>query len=428
MTIGRNSRYLSKEALRMAVKVAKGGKNVDRYKEAVACLEYVSSQDPSGFAELDVEWIEAREKQVKQETDKLEHELKGYKNNLIKESIRMGNEDLGAFYYEIGDLANANKAYTRMREYCTTPKHVSEMELKLLLVAAAQDNWMAVQAHAYKIQNLVQAPAEKILLDAPLQAALGLANMCTSQYKTAATHFLAVDPSLVAEFASTDSSISKFTHQLLTPNDIAVYGGLTALASLSAADLRVRALDQGTSFRTYLELEPAVRRAVACFVAAKYPGVLAALAAYRTDYLLDIHLRRHVHALHAAIRKKCLIEHCRPFSHVRVDALATAFATPVEDMRTELLELIGAGSLEARLDLVDDTLVASVRDRRAGAYAKALAMAADHERSLKLRLFNISMQNAGLVVQGKPNAQNSQGSQSGKQMAGGNGGQGRRRD
>jgi len=428
MTIGRNSRYLGKEALRMGVQEAKRGKNVEKYKEAVACLAYISPKDSSGLAELDAEWVGAREKQVKQETDKLEHELKGYKNNLIKESIRMGNEDLGAFYYEIGDLANANKAYTRMREYCTTPKHVSEMELKLLLVAAAQDNWMAVQAHAYKIQNLVQAPAEKMLLDAPLQAALGLANMCTSQYKTAATHFLAVNPTLVAEFASTESSISRFTHQLLTPNDIAVYGGLTALASLSAAELRARALDQGTSFRTYLELEPAVRRAVACFVAAKYPGVLAALAAYRTDYLLDIHLRRHVYALHAAIRKKCLIEHCHPFSHVRVDALASAFDTSVEDMRSELLELIGAGSLEARLDLVDDTLVASVSDRRAGTHAKALAMAAEHERSLKLKLFKLSMQNAGLVVETKPNAQTSQGSQPGKQIGSGNGGQARRRD
>lgn len=314
----------------------------------------------------------------------------------------MGNEDLGAFYHEIGDLANANKAYTRMREYCTTPKHVTEMELKLLLVAAAQDNWMAVQSHAYKVQNLVLAPAEKALLEAPLQAALGLANMCISQYRNAAFHFLAVDPSLATDFANSTTSATIFTRQLLTPNDIAVYGGLTALAALSVTELNSRALDQSSPFRAYLELEPAIRRAVACFATAKYPAALAALAAYRTDHLLDIHLRRHVMALHSTIRKKCLVEHCRPFSRVRVDALASAFDTPVDDLRAELLDLIGAETLDARLDLVDDTLQANTTDRRAAGHAKALRMAAEHEHNLKLRLFKISMQNAGLVVESKP--------------------------
>ena len=35
---------------------------------------------------------------------KLESDLVAYKNQLIKESIRMGNNDLGDFYYNRGDL------------------------------------------------------------------------------------------------------------------------------------------------------------------------------------------------------------------------------------------------------------------------------------------------------------------------------------
>lgn len=37
----------------------------------------------------DTEWVDRMRKVVKAETDRLEHELKGYKNNLIKESIRV---------------------------------------------------------------------------------------------------------------------------------------------------------------------------------------------------------------------------------------------------------------------------------------------------------------------------------------------------
>jgi COP9 signalosome complex subunit 1 len=39
--------------------------------------------------QADSAWIEKKDKQNKAETTRLEHELKGYKNNLIKESIRV---------------------------------------------------------------------------------------------------------------------------------------------------------------------------------------------------------------------------------------------------------------------------------------------------------------------------------------------------
>lgn len=40
-------------------------------------------------AVLDNDWVERTQKLVRAETDRLEHELRGYKNNLIKESIRV---------------------------------------------------------------------------------------------------------------------------------------------------------------------------------------------------------------------------------------------------------------------------------------------------------------------------------------------------
>lgn len=41
------------------------------------------------MASLDTDWMERAAKQVAAETERLEIELKGYKNNLIKESIRV---------------------------------------------------------------------------------------------------------------------------------------------------------------------------------------------------------------------------------------------------------------------------------------------------------------------------------------------------
>lgn len=49
-------------------------------------------------------WIQQTEEHAVQLQQKLESDLVAYKNQLIKESIRMGNNDLGDFYYNRGDL------------------------------------------------------------------------------------------------------------------------------------------------------------------------------------------------------------------------------------------------------------------------------------------------------------------------------------
>lgn len=87
--IGKCSTILSLDALRLAVAEAKSGKDVERYELAVEALGQATPNDPD--AVLDQRWVDVAKQTVRAETDKLEHELKGYKNNLIKESIRVGS-------------------------------------------------------------------------------------------------------------------------------------------------------------------------------------------------------------------------------------------------------------------------------------------------------------------------------------------------
>ena len=85
--IGTCSSYLSTEALKAAIAEAKSSKDVLRYERAVAALAEVAPKE--GEAIPDIEWIDRTNKVVKSEMDRLEQELKGYKRNLIKESIRV---------------------------------------------------------------------------------------------------------------------------------------------------------------------------------------------------------------------------------------------------------------------------------------------------------------------------------------------------
>jgi len=90
-TIAGSSRYLGVDALRLALKEAKQGRNVDKYLELIWLAEQVAPQDPLTIKDQD--WIESTSRQVRAETTRLENELKGYKNNLIKESIRVSLVD-----------------------------------------------------------------------------------------------------------------------------------------------------------------------------------------------------------------------------------------------------------------------------------------------------------------------------------------------
>lgn len=73
--------------MRYAVVEAKEGRDVSRYDAALSAIHDINPGDPLGIPDLS--WKEKINNQVKAESDRLETELKGYKNNLIKESIRV---------------------------------------------------------------------------------------------------------------------------------------------------------------------------------------------------------------------------------------------------------------------------------------------------------------------------------------------------
>jgi COP9 signalosome complex subunit 1 len=79
---------LREEAAKLLLTEAKRGSDTTIYQDAVSLLNK-SNPPTDGGTGLDMAWLEKKEKQNAAETARLESELKGYKNNLIKESIRV---------------------------------------------------------------------------------------------------------------------------------------------------------------------------------------------------------------------------------------------------------------------------------------------------------------------------------------------------
>ncbi|KAL7268072.1 hypothetical protein RUND412_009315 [Rhizina undulata] len=379
------------EAVKLALKLLKQTTDVIRYKSTINILKEVSPQDPEAAGD---EWIEKTTRKLASDNEKIEAALKSYKHNLIKESIRMGQEDLGNHYYAAGDLQNAFKCYSRMRDFCTVPRHILDMSLQIIRVCIEQGNYISVQSHIVKIKHLLSPTSEEDeLLKPKLCAAMGLTYLANRSYKQAAKSFLECPSTLGSSY-----------NDVISANDVAIYGGLCSLASMDRAQLKSEVLDNN-EFRNFLELEPHMRRAIQYFHTAKYSNCLEILESYKNDYLLDIHLHKHVEKLYDMIRSKGIVQYFVPFSCVTLGSMAEAFKTSEEQLQKELVEMIQKGLLQARIDTKNRLLVAKETNLRTVVHRDTLAMAQDYERTARMRLLRMNIIRAGLEVKG-PKVQN----------------------
>ncbi|CAI6335675.1 unnamed protein product [Periconia digitata] len=398
--IGSHSPYLATDAYRAAIAEALQGKNVQLYLDLVAEYSQIAPDDPEALT--DTRWAEEKTRKVQNEQDKLEHELKSYKNNLIKESIRMGNEDMGHFYYACGDWTNALKAYLRMREHCTSTKHLADMALRLVFVSIASKAWLTAQQNLMKVDSAQLKGDEKTKLDPLLSALAGLAHMSLGRFREAALSFINTSPAfLTAEPAAG----IKWQREVLTGNDIAVYGGLCALASMDRTELQNQVL-ANNDFRNFLELEPHIRRAINLFCSSKYSACLEILESYRSDYLLDVFLSEVVGDIYSRIRTKSIVQYFIPFSCVTLDEMASKFQLTREHatIEDELEAMINDGTLNARIDLVDRLLISPPTNPRFNVHNDALSMAQRYEHTLQLRLTRLNMLAAGMEIRPERNS------------------------
>ncbi|MCJ1331619.1 hypothetical protein MMC10_008310 [Thelotrema lepadinum] len=392
--IARTSSYLYAEAAKAAVIEAKQGKDLKIYEQAIRLLQQLAPQDSE--AAFDKEWIERTLRETTAETQRLDGELKGYKNNLIKESIRMGYDDMGRHCQQIGQLGDATKAFNKEREYCQLPSHIAIMYSRLVNVSIEAESWINVETNVQKLRGVNQKANEAEKMDAKLSAAAGLAQLASAHYKAAAQSFIECNPRMI-QARLDDTNSEEAYNEVLTPNDIATYGALCALATMDRNELQTQVLEN-SNFRNYLELEPHLRRAISAFVACKYSLTLEILESYRTDYLLDLYLSRHFNELFNLVRNKAVIQYFVPFSAVTFSSLATSFNTDEDTIVKTLAELIKSDSLPARLDIEKGLLVANKKDARTEMYEQTMATAKDYERTLHLRLLRMEIVNAGLEV------------------------------
>ncbi|KAI1448244.1 26S proteasome subunit RPN7-domain-containing protein [Annulohypoxylon stygium] len=386
LLIGQCSVPLCVDALKAAVIEAKRGKDIQRYRDAWECIRAAAPEEPE--ARWDDAWVTKTDRANKAETLRMETELKGYKNNLIKESIRIGHRDLGEHLESIGDLTLASEYYIKMRPDASTQSHIQDVGKHVVSIMLQKRDWAGVLANVNKVLAVNTTNSNEQNSELPYQKITsGLAQLGLGKFYEAARCFLEVG----------DLANCQRYNDTVSANDIATYGGLLALASMERSELQSRVLEN-SSFRSYLELEPHVRKAVSMFVNGRYSSCLEIIESYANDYLLDIYLQKHASNIFSQIRGKCIVQYFLPFSCVTLDSLNATFAKDGKSIEPELVEMIKSGALNARINTIDKLLVAVSSNPRITMQKKSLEAAKSYEKEAIDRIRRMNIVAADLEV------------------------------
>ncbi|XP_071040671.1 COP9 signalosome complex subunit 1 [Parasteatoda tepidariorum] len=369
------------EALKMALSYVQNTYNVNIYQmihrklvdaTGNSNLPDVTGGLNAGVVPLDTQWIETKSKKAALKVEKLDADLKNYKSNSIKESIRRGHDDLGDHYLDCGDLSSALKCYSRARDYCTSGKHVVSMCLNVIKVSVYLQNWSHVLTYVNKAETTPEVTEangkdNNQLVITKLRSAAGLAELATRKYKSAAKNFLQ------ASFDHCDFP------DLISPNNVAMYGGLCALASFDRQEL-LKFVLSSSSFKLFLELEPQLRDIIHRFYNSKYASCLKLLEEIKDNLLLDMYLAPHVSSLYTQIRNRALIQYFSPYLSADMNRMALAFNTTIGALEDELMQLILDNQIQARIDSHNKILYAKDIDQRSTTYEKAIQMGKEYQR------------------------------------------------
>ncbi|KAF5373404.1 hypothetical protein D9615_009517 [Tricholomella constricta] len=414
---------IAPETFQLAVQHVHQSRDPSLYQHLLSIYEQLAlSSDlpgqlpnPMDLATLDTKWADETLAKNQAEKIKLEVELKTYSNNMIKESIRMAHRDLGAYYRSVGEYSSAVKHYVKSREYCATSQHVLDMCLSVLEIFLEQRNYAHISTYVFKADAALEATInsnnggngsgaggapvptvgtrkkssiERQQVQSKLDLATALSFLGQSNYEKAAYNFLKVGPA---------KELGDWIGKVVSPGDIAVYGTLCALSSLPRTALRTQ-LVNNTMFGVYLEQEPYIRELIEAYMASDFKKVLDILSRHSTRHLIDIHLAPHINELTDLIRNWAVVLYFQPFATIKLDRMSKAFGWTLEEVERHVVQLIQAGSIQARVDSQNKILYAKKTDYRADLFARAIKSATEIQAANRKLLLRMKLQQADLVI------------------------------
>ncbi len=381
-------------------------------------MEDIKKQNIPLPNDFDATWYERTQRNYVHKLEKLDTDLRNFRTNSIKDSIRRGHDDLGDHYIDAGDFFNAVRCYVRSRDYCVTPRHMITMCMNVIKASFYMQNWSNVLSYVSKAEQAIESlestaksatpsvttamvnPMEvanasttnaNIASDAILASRLkvyaGIAELATKRYKLAARHFLGV---------SFDHCSNHF-QDLISPQTLIQYVCLCSLATFDRSEIH-RLIIMSTNMKQYLELEPSIRDILHQFYGTSYSSCLRLMSQFEPIFALDQYLSPHLRPLYYEIRHRIIITYFLPYKNANMTIMARQLNTTIDVLEDELVHLIRSGKIKARIDSKNKILYVADTDQRWHAYQHALTITKQSEKLTRAFLLRSAIIKANLTV------------------------------
>ena len=280
-------------------------------------LRYSQSNNeelPTNLGQIpDRNWLDTIKRNLETTQAHLEADLKSYRTSSIKESIRRTYEELGSFFVDCGDYDAALRNFSKARENVSTSKSLLSTTLSVIRVAVYKQAWAIVSSYLNK-SELHRKPDESFSsakdetwwaqTRCQLECLAGLADLVHGRYKQAAKHFTSAPGQQVLNSNTTSDAVTSAAAvaaaavdpcsgfaDLLSPNCVAIYGAICAMASMDREELR-RSVLGNAHFRSLLELEPDFREILRSYYDTKYSVCMQVCGIFPLSCLFTAYLFR----------------------------------------------------------------------------------------------------------------------------------------
>lgn len=384
---------LAADALRLAVKEAKRGRDSGLYKEVIDQASDLIAPPAADDLALDSDWVRDCDQWASKELEKLRHDLEDCRQHENREGIRMGHNNLGEFLQGRGKLDQARGEFIKSRDYCTDVQHNVEVCLKVITVSVEARDFAHIEGHFVNAENMPDVDKASAVMS-KMRACAGIALLMRGSYADAALRFITTN------LEGREDRVAKLQAEFgdaISLEDVATYGALCALATLDRVTLKNLIIDR-VEFRYLLELVPNVREIVTDFYHTRYTRCLQTMRKIRADLALDMYLSRDVEAIFKMIREKAIIQYVSPFLSADLKRMERVFETSGDELEKELLELIERNDISARIDTQRRALHATENNERRTVLSQVVAKGKETFDDAEALLLRMTMMKHGLEI------------------------------
>ena len=256
---------LKKDCYRLAVEEVRKGIDVGIYDRVMEEGQKLLGAEECQF---DAAWMTQQTTKNEKHVRYLEDEIQRWRNLSNREKICSSYLEAAEYCVSIGNFNTAISRYIEAKSYAGDTKMLLDINLKIMITSIKSGQFGHVKSeasHALASEDIFKDNKFK----SKVLCCLALYNLYNGRYDMAVHNLIDCHFSVYNQFP-----------QILSGADIALYGGLCALASFSRIQLKKRVLDN-TEFKRFLELQPKVGALIQGFYDSEYGKVMSGLNGLR---------------------------------------------------------------------------------------------------------------------------------------------------